>query len=421
MSRHSTSEAALEAWVDCKPDGYLVEASRLPELLPFIAARLPNRSPGERAREISALFACQEHEPPVFVVLLRPHKGTVHFIYFWKAFGEAARVAASATPGAGAAEGQLEAEVETLRDSLLRIIEESGGGHRPLADRVVPAIGLLGEAHRAASMSVCPRFWQAAVAPLAHILQPSLSNEAGGETEVQLGLDQLASLLLSWLQDAALWEQEMLRSTAPQPQPWQLAMPRSMSGMSGGQDFASAVQDAAISVMARSSVPMLARSVVNVNIYDVSQQEGIQKLNRILAHSASPIKFGGVFHAGVEVDGIEWAFGAHWKETQTGVTCSKPRMHEQHHYRQTVQLGWTPLRPEEVAAIISELVEEYPGRSYDLLRRNCCHFADDFSRRLGVGGIPAWVHRLARIGAMAENVLHGAQHVKNCIREATEL
>ena len=44
----------------------------------------------------------------------------------------------------------------------------------------------------------------------------------------------------------------------------------------------------------------------------------------------------------------------------------------------------------------------YPGGDYDLLRRNCCHFADDFARRLGVGGIPSWIMRLAKIGAGVE-------------------
>merc|ERR1712194_720802 len=51
------------------------------------------------------------------------------------------------------------------------------------------------------------------------------------------------------------------------------------------------------------------------------------------------------------------------------------------------------------------MLEEYPGHDYDLLRRNCTHFADDFCQRLGVGGIPGWIHRLARFIVVIENMV----------------
>merc|ERR1712096_528671 len=147
---------------------------------------------------------------------------------------------------------------------------------------------------------------------------------------------------------------------------------------------------------------------VRIHIYDVSTEESIQKLNRILAHKRSPLKLGGVFHAGVEVNGLEWSFGYSASCTQPGISCVEPKTHPQHHYRQTVQLRNTLVLPEDIADIITSLIEEYPGDDYDLLRRNCCHFADDFCKRLGVGGIPGWVHRLARIGAGVDNLLQMA-------------
>merc|ERR1719401_1116489 len=122
---------------------------------------------------------------------------------------------------------------------------------------------------------------------------------------------------------------------------------------------------------------------VLLHIYDVSQEEGIQRLNGWLAHKDSWVKFGGVFHAGVEVNGLEYSYGYSPCETRPGVSGALPKTHPQHHFRQTVVLRRTQLSAEDVADIISRLIDEYPGHDYNLLRRNCCHFADDFCKRLG--------------------------------------
>mmetsp|Transcript_109401 Transcript_109401/g.235639 ORF Transcript_109401/g.235639 Transcript_109401/m.235639 type:complete len:121 (-) Transcript_109401:9-371(-) len=45
----------------------------------------------------------------------------------------------------------------------------------------------------------------------------------------------------------------------------------------------------------------------------------------------------------------------------------------------------------------------WPGHTYDLLKNNCCNFADRLCQCLGVGGIPDWVMNLAGTGrAIAE-------------------
>lgn len=144
--------------------------------------------------------------------------------------------------------------------------------------------------------------------------------------------------------------------------------------------------------------------LVRVHIYDVSLEKRIQKINRVFAHKKSPLKFGGVFHAGVEVYGLEWCFGFSDSDTRSGVCCMDPKTHPQHHYRQTVEMGRAHLKPEDIADILADLVEEYPGVDYDLLRRNCCHFASDFTKRLGVGSIPGWINRAAKVGAGARSL-----------------
>lgn len=153
----------------------------------------------------------------------------------------------------------------------------------------------------------------------------------------------------------------------------------------------------------RPALDPLGSSVV-LHIYDVSRQSGIQRLNSVLCHERSPLKLGGVFHAGVEVHGLEWSFGLSLGPSP-GVESTRPREHPDHSFRQSIYLGWTELSSVEVSDLISILAREYPGPDYDLLTRNCCHFADDLSQRLGVGALPGWVYRLARIGASIDRAL----------------
>ena len=48
---------------------------------------------------------------------------------------------------------------------------------------------------------------------------------------------------------------------------------------------------------------------------------------------------------------------------------------------------------------------EYRARSYNLLRRNCNHFTDDFCRRIIGVGIPGFVNRLAWWGKTVECIV----------------
>lgn len=145
--------------------------------------------------------------------------------------------------------------------------------------------------------------------------------------------------------------------------------------------------------------PPIGVTKVLLHIYDVSQNASIQWLNSLMAPGRLPFKFGGIFHAGIEVDGSEWVFG--WAEQGTGVYCSTPRKQSDHHFRETLELPRSPLPPHRVREVIDQLQAEYTGESYDILRRNCCHFADELCRRIGVGPIPRWVSRLAIIGDRA--------------------
>lgn len=404
MAAAAVAEAALEAWQDCQPDGYVLREDRLVHVLPCIAAKIPGSLTDAEVGKLFSSPVDNKEGASIFQQMLRAQDGNIHFLHFWRAFGEAARLAGAEDQGGE----KLSAELDLLRDRILRRAEEAGGdsvssstgyagsssssgsSFSPAAAPEAASSGyaatsssrlamtldstaVIEEVDRAASMSAYPQFWRAAARSLKSQLEVD-----------QLSLGDVTSVLLSWLRDAAVWEAEQQANDVPAQEDESKEKKESDAG-------------------AQQS-PLLVR----VHVYDVSQEESIQKINRILAHKSSPLKIGGVFHAGVEVNGLEWSFGFSASESHPGVSCVEPKTHPQHHYRQTVKMGKTKVSPEDIADIIAQMLEEYPGDDYDLLRRNCCHFADDFCRRLGVGGIPGWVIRLARIGAGVDSMLQYA-------------
>jgi hypothetical protein len=149
-------------------------------------------------------------------------------------------------------------------------------------------------------------------------------------------------------------------------------------------------------------------SSVYLHVYDITHEGRIEILNSILAPRLSPFKLGGLFHAGVEVNGKEWSFG--YCYLGTGVSGISPRSHPVHHFRETIRLPCTQLSEDEIMGIVKAMSSEYQGSDYSLFQKNCLHFADDFCQRLGVGGMPLWVHRLVHTGEwLYERVLRISQ------------
>lgn len=127
---------------------------------------------------------------------------------------------------------------------------------------------------------------------------------------------------------------------------------------------------------------------VLVNVYDLN--DSMVTCNWV---TSNLIQLGGAFHAGVEVYQSEWSYGTE------GIFKAVPRNHEYHVFNQSVHMGNTRLEPAEVQQILRDMAPIWGAGAYDLMRKNCCTFADDFCRRLGVGPLPAWVNRLAQVGA----------------------
>jgi hypothetical protein len=138
----------------------------------------------------------------------------------------------------------------------------------------------------------------------------------------------------------------------------------------------------------------------------------------------------GAYHVGVEVNQVEYAFGATSIPGKTGIFSCTPRLSPGYQYRTSIHFGDCPLIRKswvsvpradksgyvytEIEAhvdgrqVIKEMIPEYFGIDYDILRKNCCTFARDVCIRLGIKDdeVPSWFGNLAQSGAITQDMAY---------------
>eukprot|EP01018_Ginkgo_biloba_P007173 Gb_35129 [translate_table: standard] len=138
---------------------------------------------------------------------------------------------------------------------------------------------------------------------------------------------------------------------------------------------------------------------VYLNVYDLTPMNGYTYW------------FGlGIYHSGVEVHGVEYAFGAHEYPT-SGIFEVEPHKCPGFTFRRSIFIGTTDLGPREIRDFIEQLAGNYNGDTYHLIAKNCNHFCNDICVKLTGNSIPRWVNRLARIGLLCNCVLPVGLHV----------
>jgi len=136
-------------------------------------------------------------------------------------------------------------------------------------------------------------------------------------------------------------------------------------------------------------------TAVFLNVYDLNE-DWLQTNNLF----RDVLKIGGAFHTGIQVHEHEWSYGQH------GVSSTEPRMHQTHIYRQSILMGTTRKSASEVLELIKRhIIPRWQGSDYDLLRRNCCTFADFLCMRLVRKRIPGWVSRFSKMASHASSGL----------------
>ncbi|XP_051148034.1 deSI-like protein At4g17486 isoform X1 [Andrographis paniculata] len=133
---------------------------------------------------------------------------------------------------------------------------------------------------------------------------------------------------------------------------------------------------------------------VHLNVYDLSSVNGYAYWLGL-----------GVFHSGVRVHGVEYAYGAH-EFPSTGIfEAAEAKQCEGITLRKSILVGWTSMSRGEVKELMEELADKYRGDAYNLIANNCNHFCNDACVRLTGNAIPRWVNRLARIGLLCKCVV----------------
>lgn len=131
-----------------------------------------------------------------------------------------------------------------------------------------------------------------------------------------------------------------------------------------------------------------------LHIYDLDIV--IQKLNDYGLRAAGM----GAYHCGVEVLGEECFFS--WGDDSnpdTGVLLCEPKSHQVHVYKESIDMGKSPLTEGEIQTVITKAMEAWPASSYHIVNRNCVHFAEDLLQRLKVPEpFPVWIRGAADAG-----------------------
>ena len=99
----------------------------------------------------------------------------------------------------------------------------------------------------------------------------------------------------------------------------------------------------------------------------------------------------GVFHSGIEVDGVEYSFSSAGVSRGAGMPGAR--------FRETVEMGSVATTTQAIGLAVAELAVRFAPGTYNVVSNNCNDFSDSFCRALLGKGIPSWINRAASLGS----------------------
>jgi hypothetical protein len=105
----------------------------------------------------------------------------------------------------------------------------------------------------------------------------------------------------------------------------------------------------------------------------------------------------GAYHSAIQIKDSEFCYGA-FEDEISGIMEIEPFSNKHVTFRKSISLGFTEYNTEEIAKIIEDMRPEYYSKDYDIFKRNCNTFSDEFSfKLLKKRCIPSYLTRLTRI------------------------
>ena len=105
----------------------------------------------------------------------------------------------------------------------------------------------------------------------------------------------------------------------------------------------------------------------------------------------------GLYHSGIEINGVEYAYGGDPNNPGTGVFQTIPMTVMGATYYESFVLG-TVSDNKKIYEVLRELRSEFIANEYSLVSKNCNHFAEELSMRLLGKRLPSYINRLAKAG-----------------------
>lgn len=102
----------------------------------------------------------------------------------------------------------------------------------------------------------------------------------------------------------------------------------------------------------------------------------------------------GIHHAGVEVLGTEYSFASN-----AGIFDATPKEAPGAKFREQIFMGVLDGGQAEIKMALDDLRSSFGPNDYNIIHKNCNHFASALCRKLVGVPIPGYVNRIAEVGA----------------------